>query len=145
MDDSCGVGEGLNCFKVWVYLHLMYWWGDISQHSCMRNLPNILCLLGDNSFLGLILQKLLYVWAQVLCIHVLVCVCVCVRAQRSYLPAMPKLSFDSRKEYIHVLLLHRLEGIALVCQAVKDNELPLLKRREGCLKSYLSINICSEL
>lgn len=43
----------------------------------MRNLPNILGLLGDSSFLGLILQKLLYVWAQVLCIHVLVCVRVC--------------------------------------------------------------------
>lgn len=78
-------------------------------------------------------------------VYTCTCVCVCVRAQRSYLPAMPILSFDSRKEYIHVLLLHRLEGIALVCQAVKDNELPLLKRREGCLKSYLSINICSEL
>lgn len=74
------------------------------------------------------------------CVYMYLCVCVC--AQRSYLPAMPILSFHSRKEYIHVLLLHRLEGIALACHAVKDNE---LKRREGCLKSYLSINICSEL
>lgn len=49
MDDSCRVGEGLNCFKVWVYLHLMYCWGDVSQHGCMKNLPTISGLLGDSS------------------------------------------------------------------------------------------------
>lgn len=117
MDDSCGVGEGINYFKVWVYLCLIFWWGDVSWHACMRNLPHFWGLLGDNSFPGPRSPKT-SVCVGTRSVYMCVYRGVCAHC----LPVMPIFSCAYRKEYIHVLLFGRLEGAALACHAVKDEE-----------------------
>lgn len=76
MGDSCGAGHGLNNFKVWVYLCLIYWWGDVSRHDYLRNLPNISVLLGDNSSPGPCSPKTsVCVGISSVCICTRVCAC----------------------------------------------------------------------
>lgn len=101
------------------------WWGDVSCHGCMRNLPTFMVLLGVSTSSGPHSPR------NSCCVGtsaVYTCTHACVGTLRSCLPVMPMFHFDYRKEYTHVLLLCGFGDTALACHALRDSELPLLKR-----------------
>lgn len=70
MDDSCAFGVRLNYFKVWGFCAYV-WWGDVSCHGCMRNLPTVLVLLGVSTSPGPHSPRNSCTCGHKCCVHVL--------------------------------------------------------------------------
>lgn len=122
MVDSCAFGVGLN----YLGLSVLMYGGEMFLVMVAWGICQLFWFCWESvSPLGLILQE---TPVRVGTSTVYTCTRVCVGTQGSCLPVMLMFHFDCRKEHTHVLLLCGFGDAALACHALKDSELPLLKR-----------------